>query len=204
MIAKTLQQVAAFFHRGRKYVYNPNKKEVSDYSDEELLRRSKKLEVTYTQLAKIACNLGKFTINSADLAICFAPEEGYTWCPIARLRTEMNVNSPIAGHGSRLTVGFLGLNKKNLLDRFGVVATFYPFQDIVADFEKKEFPDDYVSLNYNGDTVIDVKEENFDKECEDLLAAAETVLTTVINIYEAGKKDIKKDQIVAAAKNFEV
>lgn len=204
MIAKTLQQVAAFFRRGRKYVYTPNKKKVYDYSDEELLRRAKKLEQTYAQLANIACSLGKYTISSIDLAICFAPVEGYAWRPIARMRSEMNVNSPIAGHGSRLTVGFLGLNKKHLLDFNGPVATFYPFQDIVADFEKKEFPDDYVSLDYNGDTVIDIKEENFDKECEDLLAAAETVLTTVINIYEAGRKDKKKDQIISAAKNFEV
>lgn len=204
MIPKTIQQVAAFFRRGHKYVYNPFKKEDSNYTKEELLRRSKKLEDTYAQLAKIACNLGKFTINSQDLAICFAPEEGYTWCPIARLRTEMSIESPIVGHGKQITVGFLGLNKKNLLDRYGVVATFYPFQDIVADFEKKEFPYDYVSLDYKGDTVIDVKEENFDKECEVLLAAAETVLTTVINIYEAGKKDMKKDQIIAASKNFEV
>jgi hypothetical protein len=120
------------------------------------------------------------------------------------MRTEMRVDSPLAGHGSRLTVGFLGLNKKNLLDITGPVTTFYPYQDVAAEFEKKEFPEDYVSLDYNGPTVIDIKEENFDKECEDLLAAAETVFTTVINIYEAGRKDKKKDQIVAAAKNFEV
>lgn len=207
MIPKTIQQVVAFFRRGRKHVYDPNKKEVSNYSDEELLRRAKKLEATYAQLAKIAFSLGKYTINSLDLAICFAPVEGYTWRPIARLRTEMNINSPITGHGSRLTVGFLGLNRKHLLNFSGPVATFYPFQDIVADVEQKAFPDfadDYVSLDYNGDTVIDIKEENFDKECEDLLAAAETVLTTVINIYEDGMKGKKKDQIVAAAKNFEV
>lgn len=204
MIPKTVQQVAAFFRRGRKYVYNPFKKEESNYSDEELLRRSKKLEETYAQLAKIACDLGKFTINSLDLAICFAPEAGYTWVPIARLRTEMSIESPITGHAKQITVGFLGLNKTNLLNRFGVVATFYPFQEIVADFEKKEFPNDYVSLDYNGDTVIDVKEENFDKECEVLLTEATRVLTTVINIYEAGKKDMKKDQIIAASKNFEV
>lgn len=204
MIAKTIQQVAAFFRRGRKYVYDPNKKEVSNYSDEELLRRAKKLEATYAKLANIACGLGKYTINSLDLAICFAPAEGYAWRPIARMRTEMSINSSIVGHGSRLTVGFHGLNKKYLLDFCGPAATFYPFQDFATDFEKKEFPDDYVSLDYKGDTVIDIKEENFDKECEDLLAAAETVFTTVINIYEAGRKDKKKDQIVAAAKNFEV
>lgn len=204
MIAKTLQQVASFFRRGRKYVYDPNKKEDSNYSDEELLRRAKKLEATYAQLAKIAFSLGKYTINSLDLAICFAPAEGYNWRPIARMRTEMNVNSPIVGHGSRLTVGFFGLNRKYLLDFNGPVSTFYPFQDIVADFEKKEFPDDYVSLDYNGDTVIDIREENFDKECEDLLAAAETVLTSIINIYEDGMKGKKKDQIISAAKNFEV
>lgn len=204
MIPKSVQQVAAFFRRGRKYVYNPFKKENSNYTKEELLRRSKKLEETYVQLAKIACNLGKYTINSSDLAICFAPAEGYAWRPIARLRTEMSVDSPIMGHGMQLTVGFLGLNKKYLLDFTGPVVTFYPFQDIVTDFEKKEFPDDYVSLDYKGDTVIDVKEENFDKECEDLLTAAVTILTTIINIYEAGKKDMKKDQIIAASKNFEV
>lgn len=204
MIPKTIQQVAAFFRRGRKYVYNPYKKEVSNYSDEELRRRAKKLEQTYAKLANIACSLGKYTINSLDLAICFAPAEGYAWRPIARMRSEMNVDSPIAGHGKQLTVGFLGLNKKYLLDFTGPVATFYPFQDIVTDFDKKEFPYDYVSLDYKGDTVIDVKEENFDKECEDLLAAAETILTTVINIYEAGNKERKKDQIIAASKNFEV
>ena len=217
MIAKTLQQVAAFFRRSRKYVYNPNQKEVSNYSDEELLRRAKKLEATYAQLAKIAFNLGKYTINSIDLAICFAPAEGYNWRPIARMRTEMRVDSPLAGHGSRLTVGFLGLNKKNLLDFYGsvttfypfqdvttTVTTFYPFQDVTTTLERQNLIDDYVSLDYNGPTVIDIQEENFDKECEDLLAAAETVFTTVINIYEAGRKDKKKDQIVAAAKNFEV
>lgn len=204
MIAKTIQQVAAFFRRGRKYVYDPNRKEVSNYSDEELLRRAKKLEQTYAQLANIACSLGKYTINSIDLAICFAPAEGYNWRPIARMRTEMRVDSPLAGHGSRLTVGFLGLNKKNLLDFYGSVTTFYPFQDVTTVLERQNLIDDYVSLDYNGPTVIDIKEENFDKECEDLLAAAETVLTTVINIYEAGRKDKKKDQIVAAAKNFEV
>ena len=204
MIAKTIQQVTAFFRRGRKYVYDPNKKEVSNYSDEELLRRAKKLEATYAQLAKIAFGLGKYTINSIDLAICFAPEEGYVWRPIARMRTEMRVDSQLAGHGSRLTVGFLGLNKKNLLDITGSVTTFYPFQDVTTVLERQNLIDDYVSLDYNGPTVIDIKEENFDKECEDLLAAAETVLTTVINIYEAGRKDKKKDQIVAAAKNFEV
>lgn len=204
MIAKTLQQVAAFFRRSRKYVYNPNQKEVSNYSDEELLRRAKKLEATYAQLAKIAFNLGKYTINSIDLAICFAPAEGYNWRPIARMRTEMRVDSPLAGHGSRLTVGFLGLNKKNLLDFYGSVTTFYPFQDVTTTLERQNLIDDYVSLDYNGPTVIDIQEENFDKECEDLLAAAETVFTTVINIYEAGRKDKKKDQIVAAAKNFEV
>jgi len=204
MIAKTLQQVAAFFRRGHKYVYDPHKKEVSNYSDEELIRRAKKLEETYAQLAKIAFSLGKYTINSIDLAICFAPAEGYNWRPIARMRTEMRVDSPLAGHGSRLTVGFLGLNKKNLLDFYGSVTTFYPFQDDTALLESQNLIDDYVSLDYNGPTVIDIKEENFDKECEDLLAAAETVFTTVINIYEAGRKDKKKDQIVAAAKNFEV
>ena len=204
MIAKTIQQVTAFFRRGRKYVYDPNKKEVSNYSDEELLRRAKKLEATYAQLAKIAFSLGKYTINSIDLAICFAPAEGYNWRPIARMRTEMRVDSPLAGHGSRLTVGFLGLNKKYLLDITGPVTTFYPFQDAFTVNEKKEFHEDYISFDYNGPTVIDIKEENFDKECEDLLAAAETVFTTVINIYEAGRKDKKKDQIVAAAKNFEV
>jgi len=205
MIAKTIQQVAAFFRRGRKYVYDPHKKEVSNYSDEELLRRAKKLEATYAQLAKIAFSLGKYTINSIDLAICFAPAEGYNWRPIARMRTEMRVDSPLAGHGSQLTVGFLGLNKKNLLDFYGSVTTFYPFQDVpFTELGNQKFIDDYVSLDYNGPTVIDIKEENFDKECEDLLAAAETVFTTVINIYEAGRKDKKKDQIVAAAKNFEV
>lgn len=204
MIAKTIQQVTAFFRRGRKYVYNPNQKEVSNYSDEELLRRAKKLEQTYAQLANIACSLGKYTINSLDLAICFAPAEGYVWRPIARMRTEMRVDSPLAGHGSRLTVGFLGLNKKYLLDITGSVTTFYPFQDVTTVLERQNLIDDYVSLDYNGPTVIDIKEENFDKECEDLLAAAETVFTTVINIYEAGRKDKKKDQIVAAAKNFEV
>jgi hypothetical protein len=120
------------------------------------------------------------------------------------MRTEMRVDSPLAGHGSRLTVGFLGLNKKNLLDFYGSVTTFYPFQDVTTVLERQNLIDDYVSLDYNGPTVIDIKEENFDKECEDLLAAAETVFTTVINIYEAGRKDKKKDQIVAAAKNFEV
>ena len=204
MIAKSIQQVAAFFRRGHKYVYNPNRKETYNYSDEELLRRAKKLEATYTQLAKIACDLGKFTINSMDLAICFAPEEGYCWRPIARMRTEMRYDSPVHARGTRLTVGFLGVNRKYLLDITGPVSTFYPFQDVATEFEKKEFPDDYVSLDYNGDTVIDIQEENFDKECEDLLAAAETVFTTVINIYEAGKKDKKKARIIAAAKNFEV
>ena len=83
----------------------------------------------------------------------------------------------------------------------GPVATFYPYQDAFS--FQKEFPDAYVSLDYNGPTVIDIQEENFDKECEDLLAAAETVFTTIINIYEAGKKDKKKERIIAAAKNFE-
>ena len=137
MIAKTIQQVTAFFRRGRKYVYNPNQKEVSNYSDEELLRRAKKLEATYAQLAKIAFSLGKYTINSLDLAICFAPAEGYVWRPIARMRTEMRVDSPLAGHGSRLTVGFLGLNKKHLLDITGSVTTFYPFQDVTTVLEKQ-------------------------------------------------------------------
>ena len=132
MIAKTIQQVAAFFRRGHKYVYDPNKKEVSNYSEKELLRRAKKLEQTYAQLANIACSLGKYTINSIDLAICFAPEEGYVWRPIARMRTEMRVDSSLAGHGSRLTVGFLGLNKKYLLDITGSVTTFYPFQDVTT------------------------------------------------------------------------
>lgn len=161
MIAKTLQQVAAFFRRGERHVFN---QEVSNYTKEELLRRAKKLEETYAKLANIACGLGKYTINSLDLAICFAPAEGYAWRPIARMRTEMSINSSIVGHGSRLTVGFHGLNKKYLLDFCGPAATFYPFQDFATDFEKKEFPDDYVSLDYKGDTVIDIKEENFDKD----------------------------------------
>lgn len=204
MIAKTLQQVAAFFRRGHKYVYNPYKKEDSKYSENELIRRAKKLEATYAKLANIACGLGRFTINSFDLAICFAPEEGYVWRPIARMRTEMRADSPVHAHGTRLTVGFFGLNKKYLLDVTGPVSTFYPFQDVTTTLERQNLIDDYVSLDYNGPTVIDIQEENFDKECEELLAAAETVFTTVINIYEAGRKDKKKEQIVAASKNFEV